>query len=187
MIKIRWWVLLVYSVVLAAGAWKVSRLYVKPIPWWIHSGGPAAPDPFEHVLTITGAFDGSCDEGCAGPTPPGLAKVTWHLSTTAPAGGLPDPLPELEGEICQTGTWATPAESCTIAFEIKVGEQNSVSPGYLFAFVQPPPSSAAPGTISAIYLELRVGAKRTSPTQKPAMEARAQAEFLVLQPLGPYP
>ena len=187
MAKNRWWVLLVSTVVVVFAAWMVAKYrhvesppLVPPPPatnWIPPEPGPAAADPYVHALAITGFFNTGCGGSSCSPVAGELAGVSWHLVTSAPSGvSLPDPLPELEGRVCQTGTWGTPGELCTDPFEIKVGEIDRVPPQHLVIYAQ---GAVLPGEPVMLYIELMVGAKQLDPTKKPAMESRATAELRI--------
>jgi hypothetical protein len=179
-ITIRWWVLALLIVLLVSGVWSAAKYLRPPTVWAPPLPGPAAADPYGHDLHIAEAINAGCSQSC----PVGaaeLAGVSWHLRTSNPP--VSSSPAQLEGRVCQTGTWGTPAEMCTEPFEIKEGEIDS--PQRLVIFAKAPPPGSPPEVYSVLYIELMVGAKRSYPLQKPAMESRATAAFNVVVPLQP--
>jgi hypothetical protein len=184
------------AVALIVFAWRKDLFsYTKPppppIPWLTPQSGPAALDPYEHALTITGYYNVGCSSSCA-ISENDTSAVYWHLTTSIPATVPPsDPLPELQGQICQAGTWGDKVrQACTDLFDIRVGELESkmspMSPHLYLAVLasalptSPPPP---PDAVSQLNVELMVGAKSPDPTTiRPAMQSRAVASIIVTFP-----
>lgn len=192
MMKLRWWLFMLWSVGLLGSAWLVARRTYQgqnnqtasPTPpatiWIAAPGGPAAADPYQHVLEITGWFNSGCGGSICFPGAGEMVLVSWHLQTLPPSSGsLPNPLPELVGKICQEGTWNNPlSERCTDPFEIKLGDiyRSEAMPPRLEVLAQAPIGAA----YSSIHIELMVGAKPSNSVTKTAMASRAQASFNIV-------